>query len=427
MTRRLIRVATITAGIGIASLALAGCSGSSGGGAYDPDEKVELTFTWWGNDDRAERYNALIDAFNEEYPNITVNGSFTDFPSYWEKRQTEAAGGGLPDVWQFSDTYLRQYAENGLLADLSEYSDVVSTDAIDEGLLGTGQLEGTQYSLPLGYSAWSVFLNDDILAEYGVEPYAGGTSFEDYSAWMAEVTEATDGAVFGGTDYTQRIQNFENVLRAQGGNLFTEDGELGFTEEQLAEFWESGAADRDGVTVPQQKLEEISPVSGFGSNLTASEASWSNFVAGYLADSGASSISMVAPPTAEEGSADLYRQAGLQMAVSSSSENPEAAAIFLDFVVNSPEAGEIFGTSLGFPASETKLEGATLEGPDQQVADFLASVEDRIGDAPPAPVVGYGSIEQKFWDLGKELGLGTVSVDDAVSQFFSEAEVVLQG
>ncbi|MGW9113024.1 ABC transporter substrate-binding protein [Microbacterium sp. NPDC055683] len=427
MTRRLIRVATITAGIGIASLALAGCSGSSGGGAYDPDEKVELTFTWWGNDDRAERYNALIDAFNEEYPNITINGSFTDFPSYWEKRQTEAAGGGLPDVWQFSDTYLRQYAENGLLADLSEYSDVVSTDAIDEGLLGTGQLEGTQYSLPLGYSAWSVFLNDDILAEYGVEPYAGGTSFEDYSAWMAEVTEATDGAVFGGTDYTQRIQNFENVLRAQGGNLFTDDGELGFTEEQLAEFWESGAADRDGVTVPQQKLEEISPVSGFGSNLTASEASWSNFVAGYLADSGASSISMVAPPTAEEGSADLYRQAGLQMAVSSSSENPEAAAIFLDFVVNSPEAGEIFGTSLGFPASETKLEGATLEGPDQQVADFLASVEDRIGDAPPAPVVGYGSIEQKFWDLGKELGLGTVSVDDAVSQFFSEAEVVLQG
>ncbi|GAA4768515.1 ABC transporter substrate-binding protein [Microbacterium gilvum] len=427
MTRRLIRVATITAGIGIASLALAGCSGSSGGGAYDPDEKVELTFTWWGNDDRAERYNALIDAFNEEYPNITINGSFTDFPSYWEKRQTEAAGGGLPDVWQFSDTYLRQYAENGLLADLSEYSDVVSTDAIDEGLLGTGQLEGTQYSLPLGYSAWSVFLNDDILAEYGVEPYAGGTSFEDYSAWMAEVTEATDGAVFGGTDYTQRIQNFENVLRAQGGNLFTEDGELGFTEEQLAEFWESGAADRDGITVPQQKLEEISPVSGFGSNLTASEASWSNFVAGYLADSGASSISMVAPPTAEQGSADLYRQAGLQMAVSSSSEHPEAAAIFLDFVVNSPEAGEIFGTSLGFPASETKLEGATLEGPDQQVADFLASVEDRIGDAPPAPVVGYGSIEQKFWDLGKELGLGTVSVDDAVSQFFSEAEVVLQG
>ncbi|MGO1838275.1 MAG: ABC transporter substrate-binding protein [Candidatus Microbacterium stercoravium] len=413
--------------LAVASVALAGCAGGGGGDDYEPGDEVELTFTWWGNDDRAQRYNELIDAFNEEYPNITIKGSFTDFPAYWEKRQTEAAGGGLPDVWQFSDTYLRQYAENGLLADLSEYSEYVSTDAIDDGLVGTGELDGVQYSLPIGYSTWAVFLNDDILDEYGVEPYEGGTSYEDYSEWMAEVTEATDGEIYGGTDLTQRIQNFENVLRAEGGNLYTDDGELGFTKEQLAEFWESGAADRDGVVVPQQSLEEINPVSGFGGNLTASEASWSNFIASYLGDSGASSISIAAPPLDVEGGQDLYRQAGLQMAVSSSSDHPEAAAIFLDFVVNSPEAGEIFGTSVGFPASDTKLEGATLEGPDQLVADYIDSVQDRIGDAPPVPVAGYGSLEQKFWDIGKELGLGTMTVDAAVDQFFSEAEVILAG
>lgn len=414
------------AAVAVTSVALTGCASSAGDGdEYEPGDDVELTFTWWGNDDRAQRYGELIDAFNEEYPNITIKGSFTDFPAYWEKRQTEAAGGGLPDVWQFSDSYLRQYAENGLLADLDEYGDYISTDAIEDGLVGTGQLDGIQYSLPIGYSTWAVFLNDDILDEHGIEPYEGGTSYADYSAWMAEVTEATGGELYGGTDLTQRIQNFENVLRAEGGNLYTEDGELGFTKEQLAEFWESGAADREGNAVPQQSLEEINPVSGFGGNLTVSEASWSNFIASYLGDSGASSLSIVAPPLDVEGGQDLYRQAGLQMAVSSSSKHPEAAAIFLDYVVNSPEAGEIFGTSLGFPASDTKLEGATLEGPDQQVADYIESVQDRIGDAPPVPVAGYGSLEQKFWDIGKELGLGTVTVDDAVEQFFGEAEVVL--
>jgi len=408
------------------SVVLTGCAGGAGGDDdYEPGDEVELTFTWWGNDDRAQRYGELIDAFNEEYPNITIKGSFTDFPAYWEKRQTEAAGGGLPDVWQFSDSYLRQYAENGLLADLDEYGDYISTDAIDDGLVGTGQLDGVQYSLPIGYSTWAVFLNDDLLDEYGIEPYEGGTSYADYSEWMAEVTEATGGEVYGGTDLTQRIQNFENVLRAEGGNLYTDDGELGFTKEQLAEFWESGAADRAGNAVPQQSLEEINPVSGLGGDLTVSEASWSNFIASYLGDSGASSLSIAAPPLDVEGGQDLYRQAGLQMAVSSSSEHPEAAAIFLDYVVNSPEAGEIFGTSLGFPASDTRLEGATLEGPDQQVADYIESVQDRIGDAPPVPVAGYGSLEQKFWDIGKELGLGTVTVDDAVDQFFGEAEVVL--
>lgn len=413
-----------------ATLSLAACGGDAssspeGTAEFNPEEKVTLNFTWWGNDDRAARYNKLIAAFNEKYPNVTINGTFTDFPSYWEKRQTEAAGGGLPDVWQFSDSYLRQYAEPGYLLDLGTVAEYVDTDTLEDGLKGTGQLDGVQYSLPTGYSAWANFVNEDLIAEHGLEMPEGGTTFEEFGQWMAAVTDKTRGAVYGGTDITQRIQTFELALRAEGKNLYTDEGELGFTKEELKAFWESGQAMRDGGGVPQNKLEEIAPKSGFGAGLTVSETSWSNFLGGYLADSGASSIALVAPPTAKQGAKDLYRQAGLQMAVSADTEHPAAAALFLDFVVNSPEAGAIFGTTLGFPASSSKLEGAKLEGPDKQVADFLASVEGRIGDAPPVPVVGYGALEQKFWDLGKALGLGAVTVDEAVDQFFAEADVIL--
>lgn len=425
-TRARQRMLAAVALTGAAALALTGCAGDpEPASAYDPDEEVTLVFTWWGNDDRAQRYQDLIDAFEQEHPNITIEGNFTDFPSYWEKRKTEAAGGGLPDVWQFSDSYLREYAEPGLLLDLETVSEYIDFDAFDDGLTQTGQLEGTQYSLPTGYSAWAIFLNDGLIEQAGVEPYEGGTSYEEYDEWMASVTEATGGAVYGGTDMTQRIQTFENVLRAQGKNLYTEDGELGFTEDELREFWESGAAARNGVAIPQQKLEELTPKSGFGASLTASEGSWSNFLGGYLADSGAASITLVAPPTDESDAKDLYRQAGLQMAISKTTEHPEAAAMWLDFVVNSEQAGEIFGTTLGFPASETKLAGTTLEGIDAQVADYLESVADRIGEAPPVPVVGYGSLEQTFWDLGKSIGLGALSVDDAVQQFMTEADVIL--
>lgn len=413
--------------VAVGALALTGCGGAQTppAAAFDPDEKVTLTYAFWGNDDRAKRYDELIAAFNEEYPNITVNVSFTDFPSYWEKRQTEAAGGGLPDVFQFSDSYLRQYGESGNLLDLAEVADQIDMTTFDDGLLGTGALNGTQYSLPTGYSLWANFVNDDLVAQAGVAAPEGGTDFGAFDEWMAEVTDETGGSIYGGTDYTQRIQVFELALRADGGNLYTDDGELGFTKDQLREFWESGAGLRDVVTVPQQRLEELSPKSGFGAALTASEMSWSNFLGSYLADSGASSISIVAPPTAKEGSKDLYRQAGLQVAISAKTEHPQAAALFLDFVVNSEAAGQVFGTTLGFPASTSKLAGATLEGADKQVADYIESAADRIGDAPPVPVAGYGSLEQTFWELGKSLGLGTTSVDQAVDQFFSEAEVVL--
>jgi multiple sugar transport system substrate-binding protein len=112
-------------------------------------------------------------------------------------------------------------------------------------------------------------------------------------------------------------------------------------------------------------------------------------------------------------------------AASSSTEHPEAAAAFVDFLINSPEVGEIFGATLGIPASETQLEGANLEGPDKAVKDYLDSVEDRIGESPAAPVAGFGAIEQTFWDLGKSIGLGSVTPDDAAQQFFDEASVTL--
>ena len=74
-------------------------------------------------------------------------------------------------------------------------------------------------------------------------------------------------------DFSGRIQNFEIQLRSEGSYLFSEDGEPGFDEERLTEFWESGADIRDGIGVPQQRLEEVAPQgSGFDTALTASRA-----------------------------------------------------------------------------------------------------------------------------------------------------------
>lgn len=270
------RIRTTTAWSAAAAFALilTGCgpAGAGDGAEYDPDEKVSLDFAWWGNDDRAARYNELIAAFNKEYPNITVKTTFTDFPSYWEQRQVEAASGSLPDVFQFSDSYLRQYGESGAILDLAEVADQIDFTTFEDALLGTGRLDGVQYSLPTGYSLWANFVNQDLLEAQGLDLPEGGSTFEEFDDWLAEVTDATGGDPFGGTDYTQRIQVFELQLRAAGKALYTPEGELGFTEQELTDFWQSGAGLRDGVTIPQQQLEEISPVSGFGATRTMSES-----------------------------------------------------------------------------------------------------------------------------------------------------------
>ncbi|WP_431778779.1 ABC transporter substrate-binding protein [Microbacterium aurantiacum] len=412
-----------------AALALAGCAGGSEpAGTLDPDEEVTLDLAFWGNDVRAEMYNEAIAAFEEEYPNITVNSSFLDFPAFWERRQTEAAGGNLPDVMQFDYSYLRQYSENGLLLDLDPYlGNVIQTDPIPQNILDIGVVGGTTYGIATSTNAWGMYTNPTLLAEVGVDEFAGGT-WDDYAAWMGEVTEASGGEVWGGSDYAGRIQNFEIQLRAEGGALFTEDGEPGFDEARLAEFWEDGQeVIASGAVISAQRLEEIFPTSGFGAALTASELTWDNFGAGYLGELGEGypELGLVAPPITVEGAQDLYLKPSMLHSIAANTDHPEAAATLVDFLVNSPQSGEIFGTNRGLPASETALDAADLDPLSEQIRDYEASIQDRLGDAPPVPIVGYGTLEEEFRVLGQELGFGTISVEDAVDRFFTEMDVVL--
>ncbi|MDY0908449.1 ABC transporter substrate-binding protein [Microbacterium sp. CFBP9034] len=412
-----------------AALALAGCAGggSEPGSTYDPDEKVTLDFAFWGNDVRAELYDEAIAAFNEEYPNITVNSTFLGFPEFWEKRQTEAAGGNLPDVMQFDYSYLRQYSQNGLLLDLEPFlGGIIETEPLPQNILDIGVVDDVTTGIATSTNAWGLFTNPVLLEQAGVEDFPGGT-WEDYSAWMGEVTEAAGGEFWGGSDFTGRIQNFELQLRAEGGNLFNEDGTPGFDEARLTEFWESGQEVRDGIGVPQQRVEEVVPLGPFDTANTASELTWDNFGSGYLGNLGEdyTELSLLAPPITEEGAKDLYLKPSMLHTISSQTEHPEAAATLVNFLVNSPESGEIFGTNRGLPASETALAAAELDPLSQQVKDHEEAIADRLGDAPPVPIVGYGTLEEKFRQIGAELNFGTMTVDEAVSQFFTEMDVVL--
>ncbi|MCR2783478.1 MULTISPECIES: ABC transporter substrate-binding protein [unclassified Microbacterium] len=429
-TKRAITAVALATG---AALALAGCAGGGGDAEpaeeFDPNEKVTLDLAFWGNDVRAELYNEAIAAFNEEYPNITVNASFLGFPEFWEKRQTEAAGGGLPDVMQFDYSYLRQYAENDLLLDLDPFlGEIIETEPLSENILSIGVVNDATYAIPTSTNAWGLFTNPVVLESVGVEDFAGG-SWDDYAEWMTEITEAGGGEFYGGSDYTGRIQNFELQLRSEDSYLFNEEGEPGFDEERLTEFWEEGAPLRDGVAVPQQRIEELVPLGPFDTGMQAAELTWDNFGAGYLANlgEGYTELNLLEPPVTEEGAKDLYLKPSMLHAISSKSDHPEAAATLVNFLINSPESGAIFGTNRGLPASETALEAAELDPLSQQVADHEAAIADRLGDAPPVPIVGFGTLEEKFRQLGTELNFGTITVDEAVAQFFSEMDIVLNG
>ena len=166
-----------TVAVGTASAAaLAACgtgSSTSAGETGSAENPVTINYTWWGNDDRAERTRKAIALFEEKNPDIKVNGNFTDFAGYWQKRATEAAGGGLPDVMQWDLSYLRDYGQRNQLLDLGTVN--INTDAFEKSLLPSGQIKGKTYGIPTSTNAFAVYYDPAKLASLGIaEPDGSG-------------------------------------------------------------------------------------------------------------------------------------------------------------------------------------------------------------------------------------------------------------
>ncbi|MDL2319440.1 extracellular solute-binding protein, partial [Eubacteriales bacterium OttesenSCG-928-A19] len=66
---------------------------------------VELRFTWWGGDARAERTNNVIELFQAQYPDIKITAEPKPSDSYWDTLNTQLAGGNAPDILQFGGNY----------------------------------------------------------------------------------------------------------------------------------------------------------------------------------------------------------------------------------------------------------------------------------------------------------------------------------
>lgn len=424
-----------------AALTLAACSGgdadapAEGAATADPTEEVTLNFTWWGNDDRATRYGEALDLFEEQNPNITVQPTFVDFPNYWTQRSTEAAGRNLPDVMQFDLSYLREYSENNHLLDLTPYlGEAITTDEIDESLLESGALDGKQVGIPTSTNTLALFYHPSLLEQTGVEAPSEDYTWDEYNEFLAAVSAAgattPDGQpIYGGADYTNTFWFFLQWLVQQGTTPFNDDGTFGFEEQDMLDFLALTEDLRASDAVyPVDRGIQLLPLGGFTVNESASEFSWDNFLAGYTADSADENIEMLPVPTGPDGEKAMFFKPSMLLSAGANTEHPAEAAMLIDFLINDPEVGRIFGTSKGVPATQAQRDAMTLEegSVDARVVAYEEAVADHVTEPVPVPVKGFGSIEAEYKRLAEELAYETVTPEQFVETWFAEAELMTQ-
>src|SRR3954447_14293291 len=199
----------------------AGCGGSSssGGstGSTDVKGNVSITGVWTGDEQKS--FQAVLDAFHEKYPNVTVkyNSSGDNTPTVLS---TAVQGGNPPDLAAVSQPGLmKDFQKKGALKPLdfakSDISDNYPEDFVNLTTIG-GKIYGLIFK---GANKSTVWYNVKSFNDAGVDP---PKSWDDLikDAGTIKASGTTPFSV-GGADGWTLTDLFENIyLRQAGGDMY---------------------------------------------------------------------------------------------------------------------------------------------------------------------------------------------------------------
>ncbi|MEE1617671.1 ABC transporter substrate-binding protein [Brachybacterium sp. J153] len=421
---------------GLVGLAACGpnASGGSGGGGSDGGsaDAGSLRLAWWGNPTRNENTENVVEAYKEVAPDVTISLEPGEWSGYWDKLATQTAGGDFPDIVQMDEKYLAEYGQRGALLDLAGAG--LDTSEFVEGSVAVGELPDVGLAaITAGLNAFTVLANPAVFEEAGVEmPDDTTWTWDDLIDLATQISEATPDGTYGMTQMGT-VQGLFQLWARQAGQDQYKDGAAGFDAATATEWFEwskkiqdSGAGPNASVSVEDssQSMDQ----SLFGTGKIAMTVAWSNQVVAHDAMHDGTLV-VLRPPSQAGSAADakLWYKASMYWAVSAKTANPEAAVAFVDFLVNTPEAGKILSVERGVPGNLAVREAIVgdLDASNKKAVDFLDMIEAELGAPPEITPQGGGEFESILTRAGEDMLFGNISTADAGQRLLDELNSAL--
>ncbi|MGX1372038.1 multiple sugar transport system substrate-binding protein [Streptomyces canus] len=322
-----------------------------------------------------------------------------------------------------------QYASGGVLLDLAKQKAVLRTSEIDPGLLATGRVDGTQYAIPQGRGTETVVYDVKAWKESGVSLPRAGWTWSQWASSVRELAEKTGKP--GATDPGQSEDAFEVWLRGRGKALYTKDGRLGFTADDLAKWWTfTDGLRREGAVSPAEQTTQLDGSvenTPLGRGKAVSDTNWDAPSSGYLAIV-PTGIALAPMPSGSDGTPGQYFKPSMFLGVSAHTGHAEQAARLVDFLLNDPDAAKILGATRGIPVNETirKETAPLLKDFDKTVADYQASLEGKLKDPPQAPPSGDNALQTTFQRDYDQVSYERMTPREAAENYVTEAKAELR-
>lgn len=399
-------------------IGLAGCSDSDTTSGTTKDEKVEITYGFWDKK-QVPAVEEIIKLFNEKNPNIKVKTELTPYGQYFQKLETAATGGALPDVMWMNGAHVEQYAEGKVILPLSDFAkeDNYNLDNYPESLIDLYTVDGKLYGIPKDFDTTGLWYNKKIFDEAGV-PYPDETW--DWAKLKEVATKLTnkDKGIWGYAALMGNQGGYYDFIWQNGGYIISEDGKsVGFDQPEAIEALKFNISFiKEGLSPTQAQMTETAASELFASGKVAMMFDGPWMVPEYKQNP---DLDVAVVPKGKQRAVAIH---GLSNVIAANTKHKDAAWKFVQFL-GSKEAAEVFAkTGTVIPAYNGTQEAWIQAVPTLNLQAYIDGVEYSV---PLPSVKSTGEIWQYEIDVLKKAWSEEESVEDAVKELTKKANEAL--
>lgn len=167
----------------------------------------------------------IISNYNEtNTDNITVEIDIMDNATLQSKLPTAVTTGTGPSFVLVGIEYLKQYAENGLIEDISDFWETGGVDEANfyENVVAKSYIGDTLYGVPMQYNLQYLYYNKDIFAAAGLDPETPPATMDELKEAAIACTDADKHQYGLGIPYDYAA--YCEYLWANGGDVINVEG-----------------------------------------------------------------------------------------------------------------------------------------------------------------------------------------------------------
>jgi len=188
-----------------------------------PVAAVTLTYAFW-DVHQEPGMRQIADAFEKSHSNVKIQFQITPFGQYFQKLETQASGGALPDVFWMNGPNFALFASNGVLMALDSQIKAahINLSNYPSGLVNLYTYKGKHYALAKDFDVIGLWYNKSLFQAAHVAYPNSSWTWKTFDAAAKKLTDSSKG-VYGFAAYLTSQEGYYNTIFQNGGYVISKN------------------------------------------------------------------------------------------------------------------------------------------------------------------------------------------------------------